>query len=333
MFQTEPILFLQSFASGFLTGLFKFFTILGRPEYFSILILAILFGFSIRKGYMLVYVVIWTGMLTNFFKNLFALPRPANVDSRVILPGKDSPNPTHFYQKGAKTFFGSLPRDVVAEFRLNPFDSWGFPSGHASTAVALWGSIFHFFRKTWIRGVSILFLLMIPLSRVYLGRHFPADVFGGLLLGFLLLFLGSRLIFRNQALIDFLFDKKNRFGMDLRSFLFWFHFLILPAVLPFIPRMDIETSASFLGFNLSFISMRFRGFPSDSGTLLKRIVRFLIALAVFFALRYLTEQAIDSLQLPDTGIFAFLLNSISIFLSIRGAFEISIQLKLFQCLK
>lgn len=330
MFQTEPILFLQSLASDFLTRFFKFFTVLGRPEYFSILILAILFSVSIRKGYLLVHIVIWTGMITSFFKDLFALPRPANVDSRVLLPGKDYPNPTPFYKKGAKSFFGMLPHDVVARFRAQPFDSWGFPSGHSSTAVALWGSVFRFFRKTWVRVISVLFLLAIPLSRAYLGRHFLADILGGLILGFLFLFLGNRMVFRNQVLLDFLFDKRIRFGKDLRSFFFWFYFLALPVILPFIPGMDFEPGASFLGFNLSFVAMRFRGFPADSGTPATRIMRFFIALIVFFVIRYLSGSAIDSLQLSKTGIAVFMLNTVTIFLSIWGAFEICIVLKLYR---
>jgi undecaprenyl-diphosphatase len=66
-----------------------------------------------------------------------------------------------------------------------------FPSGHVMAAVALWGllpvvvALFTRSRALW--WLSVLFsgvlILAIGASRVYLGVHWPSDVFGGLLLG------------------------------------------------------------------------------------------------------------------------------------------------------
>lgn len=330
MFQTEPILFLQSFASDFLTGFFVFFTEVGKSEYFTILIIVVLFGFSIRKGYFLLYVVILTGLADSFFKNLFALPRPANVDSRVLLPGKDYPNPTTHFRQGAKSFFGALPQGVVDQFRLKPFDSWGFPSGHAANAMALWGSVFRLFRKAWVRIISIIFIAAIPLSRMYLGRHFLADILAGSALGFFILFLIHRFLFRRIDLLDFLFEKGIPMGRNLRFILFWFFFLVLPVLLALLPLMDTGSCATLFGFNLGFVLLRFRGFPEDSGLWWQRLLRILIGFILFSLAQYLFVTLFGALHLQEKGVVFFCLRTISFFLPSWLGIEICVGLKLYR---
>ena len=76
----------------------------------------------------------------------------------------------------------------VQQLMPDPGDS-SFPSGHATssmaTAFALWlntrkGEYRDLHRWGW---VAIVLALMIGLSRVYLGLHYPSDVIVGLLLG------------------------------------------------------------------------------------------------------------------------------------------------------
>lgn len=68
--------------------------------------------------------------------------------------------------------------------------SFSFPSGHAYGAAALYGLLayiaWHTLPSPWngiVAGLLILLVVMIGLSRVYLGAHFPTDVLGGWLLG------------------------------------------------------------------------------------------------------------------------------------------------------
>lgn len=57
-----------------------------------------------------------------------------------------------------------------------------FPSGHASRAAAL--AVFLGIRFRWRAGVpASLFVAVAGLSRIYLGVHWPSDVFGGVALG------------------------------------------------------------------------------------------------------------------------------------------------------
>ena len=81
-------------------------------------------------------------------------------------------------------------------------DSFSFPSGHATLAVALYGFLAYvLIRELKSRGskvsvffASLIVILLIGLSRIYLGVHYLSDVWGGYLLGFLWLLAGIALI-------------------------------------------------------------------------------------------------------------------------------------------
>jgi membrane-associated phospholipid phosphatase len=67
--------------------------------------------------------------------------------------------------------------------------SFGMPSGHAQIAVGVWGMLAASMRKWWGWLIAILIILLIGISRLYLGVHFPHDVILGWLIGALLLWL------------------------------------------------------------------------------------------------------------------------------------------------
>jgi membrane-associated phospholipid phosphatase len=70
--------------------------------------------------------------------------------------------------------------------------SFGVPSGHAQIAFGVWGMLAASIRKWWGWPIAILIILMIGISRLYLGVHFPHDVILGWLIGALLLWLVLR---------------------------------------------------------------------------------------------------------------------------------------------
>jgi membrane-associated phospholipid phosphatase len=88
------------------------------------------------------------------------------------------------------TFHGPRPywysTDVI---RYASETSFGVPSGHAQIAVGVWGMLAASIRKWWGWLIAILIILLIGISRLYLGVHFPLDVILGWLIGTLLLWL------------------------------------------------------------------------------------------------------------------------------------------------
>lgn len=72
---------------------------------------------------------------------------------------------------------GADPMDVAAQ-------GYSFPSGHSSGAVTVYGSIaYHEKNKRWLWITAAVLSFLVGFSRVYVGAHYPTDVFFGWILG------------------------------------------------------------------------------------------------------------------------------------------------------
>ena len=87
---------------------------------------------------------------------------------------------------GAKAFFARTRPDLWLS--LAPETTYSFPSGHAmgsaTLAVAAALLAWHTPWRWPVAAAGGLFVLLVGLSRVYLGVHYLGDVLGGLLYGF-----------------------------------------------------------------------------------------------------------------------------------------------------
>ncbi len=80
-----------------------------------------------------------------------------------------------------------------------------FPSGHAAAAAALYGFVFFTIwkhEKHPIKNKSLLLLslliALIGISRIYLGVHYVTDVIVGYFVGFLWIFISTKIISKKR---------------------------------------------------------------------------------------------------------------------------------------
>ncbi len=82
--------------------------------------------------------------------------------------------------------------------QIDILTSHSYPSGHASSATAFAGIVMvlvaMLVRRSGVRRlvyvIAVLVVVLVCLDRVYLGRHYPSDVIGGVLLGAFFVLLG-----------------------------------------------------------------------------------------------------------------------------------------------
>jgi len=81
------------------------------------------------------------------------------------------------------------PTTIFPKYYIN--EQFSYPSGHASRAVFLTLSIFYFIssifplrkKKVVLGFICVGYVLLVSVSRVYLGHHWLSDIIGGWLLG------------------------------------------------------------------------------------------------------------------------------------------------------
>lgn len=77
------------------------------------------------------------------------------------------------------------PRPPADGIRVVPVDAGGpgFPSGHAQGTAAVWATVAGLWRRRWLTALAGAVMLLVGVSRLYLGVHWPGDVAGGWVLG------------------------------------------------------------------------------------------------------------------------------------------------------
>ena len=142
-----------SIRADWLTPIMKIVTFLGDEEFF-LLFLPLAYWLW-RKNLMgrTGVVLLFTFVLNALLKGIFEVPRPDTIEHLVHA------------------------------------DDWSFPSGHAQSAIVLWGWLAWEFRNRLGLVLAGLLILAIGFSRVYLGVHTPTDIIAGFSIGLVTLFV------------------------------------------------------------------------------------------------------------------------------------------------
>jgi membrane-associated phospholipid phosphatase len=71
--------------------------------------------------------------------------------------------------------------------------NYSLPSGHAQSSTTVWGWLSLNSGRAWVWGLSLVLILLIGVSRVYIGVHWLGDILLGWAVGGVLLLAASRL--------------------------------------------------------------------------------------------------------------------------------------------
>ncbi len=148
----QLLYFFETLRTPFLDTLFGTITRLGEETVAIALICTIFWCVSKEIAYGVGVSFFVSGMAVQTLKVSYRVPRPWVLD-----PGFNA-----------------------VESAIPSASGYSFPSGHTQTAGSLYGTLGLYSKKTWIKLVCIALVLLVGLSRMYLGVHTPADVVAGL---------------------------------------------------------------------------------------------------------------------------------------------------------
>lgn len=238
----EIIKFIQLLTSPFFDGFFQFVTMLGE-EYFYIVMLSLVFWcINKRYGYKLSFAFLLSGVVNGVAKSIVNEPRPIGVAG-------------------------------IRSLRVETATGTSFPSGHTQNITSFLVSIMKQLRRGWVYAIGIILILLVAISRLYLGVHWPIDVLGGMLFGI-----------ASVLLADFLFEYAER---KERKWILLM--LLIPALAAAFIWRDyadlVKTVGTFTGFLIGyFVEGRFIQFNAKA-PIFKQIVKFALGFAVVLVLK------------------------------------------------
>jgi len=229
----------QSFHTPFLDTFFLWMTHLGSGTFYigaiALLYLCIDKKFAVRIFYLFILGILLNGFIKEFFGT--ARPDPERVR-------------------------------VVNGYRA---DGGSFPSGHSQGVIAFWGYCFTRFKNPFCIIAGSFLICVVPLSRLYLGVHYPVDIIGGLLIGLLTVgifaawFKLSERIRWREYLIPAL-------ACIIAAPLVYFYF--------FPSRENSQMMGTMIGFGAgSFLERRYIRFDEKGGSLLFQLGKMMFGIA------------------------------------------------------
>jgi membrane-associated phospholipid phosphatase len=244
----------------------------------------------LRPAVAVVGAMLLTGLATDAAKNAVAFPRPDEVDPRVAMTADARPLPLS--APGGGRSFWALPQpEAIEAVRRRASGNYGFPSGHVSATTAFLLSAAWFFRSRRALAFAAAWVPLMALSRLYLGRHFLADVLGGLAIGALSaaasVWLFRPLGPRRQAWPD----RQALRPMGLLG-------LLAVAALPFVPVLDPRYSGGLAGLALACAAIGRSGAPGDGGTRRQKIGRLGLSVSLLAGVFVGAESLLASLAAP-----------------------------------
>lgn len=285
----EFLKMLEGVRTPFLDMFFSAVTHLGEETIFIVVGLLFFWCVNKKQGFYILSVGFVGTVLNQFLKLWFRIPRPWVRD----------------------------PDFTIVESARAAATGYSFPSGHTQSAVGVFGCIARSGKRKAVRLLCIAVCLLVPLSRMYLGVHTPADV--GVSFGIAVI-----LIFVMYPFTEWAMKKKGHmrvfFGMLAGLAVFYLLFVLL---YPFPADVDLENYSNgvknaykmlgaVLGLWAAFeVDDRYIHFETEAvwwGQILKLVLGLLLVLTIKSGLKAPLRTLLAGQDLAD-GVRYFLITA------------------------
>ena len=253
--QASILRFLHRIATPFLDLLANGASFFGEETFVIAIVLLVFWNINKQKGFALYMNVLTSVLVMGILKAVVRAPRPF-----VVL-------------------------DDIAGKRMGTATGYSFPSGHTTTAASFYTSLALLLKKRICSIIAAIMIVLVGVSRLYLGVHWPNDVFAGLLIGVsisFLLYRWSLQLFEDRVrLVRF----SIRYGLiaTLASLILSVLLnmdLVDPVAFNDLMKTLALAGAGLLGFGFEEQIVRYR----VEASLTKKILRYLLGMGVVIAI-------------------------------------------------
>ncbi|HOE90182.1 MAG TPA: phosphatase PAP2 family protein [Sphaerochaeta sp.] len=253
--QASILRFLHRIATPFLDLLANGASFFGEETFVIAIVLLVFWNINKQKGFALYMNVLTSVLVMGILKAVVRAPRPF-----VVL-------------------------DDIAGKRMGTATGYSFPSGHTTTAASFYTSLALLLKKRICSIIAAIMIVLVGVSRLYLGVHWPNDVFAGLLIGVsisFLLYRWSLQLFEDRVrLVRF----SIRYGL-IATFVSLILSVLLnmelvdPVAFNDLMKTLALAGAGLLGFGFEEQIVRYR----VEASLTKKILRYLLGMGVVIAI-------------------------------------------------
>lgn len=204
---------------------------------------------------------------------------------------------------------------------LSEEPTYGYPSGHAADSLGFWGYLAYRVKKSWLSFLVVVIVLLVGISRLYLGMHYIHDVLGGWALGAVVLWIFAR----NESKVAAWLRSRSlgqnitaAFGASLAMILIAFSASALagnssdPAAwsnfsaLSRSPSYGFSLGGVLFGGLSGYFKMKANARFDEGGTRAKRIGRYVLGIVGVVALFFGLAKAFAAITTDETLLGYFL---------------------------
>ena len=272
--EVQLILFMQSSLPSFVLGFFEIIANVVSKNVLALLFILIYLAYNKDWGKFTLLSLGVAGVCCEFVKMTVARLRPYAVVDKV------------------KCIYANVPDQNPLDFKIQ---GYSFPSGHSMMATNLFLAIPIYIRNNLYIALGLIGVLIVAISRVGLGVHFPTDTIAGFIIALVIILALSRI-----------YDK-----VEYRKYLYLGIIALSLVGIVFCPTISyIKYVALAAGISLGFlIEEKYVNFENPKSRR-DAIVRVLGAIVLFILLFVLIPKLAGKTDLVDCikySLFTFIM--------------------------
>ena len=193
------------------------------------------------------------------------------------------------------------PYHINEAVKIGSAGGYGIPSGHAQGSLVMGMSLLLWFRNRFFTYFSAAAILLIALSRLYLGVHFPTDILGGWILGAVILFT----LWPN-------FGRLEKFLSGMSTYALYAAAFVIPAILSLAlaSKWPVISMGALSGFLFGLILQKKYSYFQQIKSFKAGILRYISGM-VILALIFSAGYIVSGLKVPFHFVIMFMLAWIS----------------------